>query len=367
MRALPSRVFASAILLGAAIAAIAACSSNDPLAAGAGGDAGPDANAVETKDPGPPDAAALGRDASSSDASDAAFNGPTLALPAAADALGAAQCAFLERCFTEYTNQYAGSLAGCTTGDATQLRGDYPSAALFDTAAIDATVSCYAALSCGALYTSLGEATCPTPKPVNGAPVGASCNEHVDCASSFCSGASGAACGTCAVSTTVSLGDSCSDSTGKRCPTGAVCHGTCVIELAPGEACTAPGATPPTSVCASSLPCVAGVCTKSGGPGTSCTSSGKCDTFQLQSCDAAAGQCAAIVFLASGDACKVGDDGHMCGGGMRCIAPAGVTMGTCQTAAQPGQACVRSSSCTFGYDCKGNVCTAAGATRPTCH
>jgi hypothetical protein len=206
---------------------------------------------------------------------------------------------------------------------------------------------------------------CPLPKTVNGSPVGAPCNKKNDCASLDCTGQSSTACGTCAATVGVKLGDVCSDT--KLCPAGAVCRGKCTMEQGPGDACdsdltVAPGA----MVCGESLKCVAGKCEKSGGPGAACTNQSGCDVYQLQVCDTAAGHCTSMQFLTAGAACATNDDAHMCGMGMRCITPAGSTSGTCQTAIQPGQACVRSSSCTFGYDCIGNVCTAHGSNRPIC-
>jgi hypothetical protein len=356
----------SALLLAGAVA----CSSSDSAATIAGGDAGSDAPAAQLPDPGPPDGGGNSEHAPRDAASDApVFTGPTSTLAAATDALGAAECAFLERCFTEYTNEYTGSLAGCSSGAATQLRGDYASGALFDKTQIDATVACYGALTCDALYGTFGQTHCPAPKPVNGAASGAACNQDNDCASSFCSVVGNAACGTCAPGTPVNLGDACRQSPGQQCPAGSVCNSRCVLELGPGQACTAStaGAPLPTSVCASGLSCVSGTCTKSGGPGTACGATGKCDTFQMQVCDSVSSQCTSIEWLASGAACVTSDDAHMCGGGLRCIAPANTSAGTCGAAVQPGQACAHSSSCSFGYDCKSNVCTAQGSTRPMCN
>lgn len=363
MRALPSLFAVSALLLAGA----AACSSSDSPSTVVAGVDGGDPRVTHTSDPGPPDAAANDAHAPK-DADAPVFTGPTSSLTAASDALAAAECAFLERCFTEYTNEYTGSVAGCTSGAATQLRGNYASGALFDKAQLDATVACYGALGCDALYGTFGEAHCPTPKPVNGAANGIACNENNDCASTFCSITANTGCGTCAAATAVSLGDACQGS-GQRCPAGSVCNGRCVVELGPGQACTAGsgGAPLPTSVCSDGLSCVSGSCAKTGGPGTACGATGKCDPFQMQVCDAATSQCTTIQWLTSGAACVTTDDAHMCGGGLRCVAAAGTTAGTCAPAVEPGQACAHTSSCSFGYQCKSNVCVAEGSTRPTCN
>ena len=359
MRALTFLV--PAAVLVATIAAASGCSGSDAAPTTLVGDAGSDAPLPIVEAGSTPDAggdSALPKEAGPS--------GPTIARDPAVDQLADATCAFYQRCFPAYISEYTGTLAGCKSGAAVALRGTYAPGALFDKAAFDASTACLTAASCDKLYGSAFQIECAPPAPVNGAAVGAECNKANDCASGLCNGKTSTACGHCAASTIVKTGDACDESTGKICAKGSICAGKCIQEQGLGATCDGDFTTG-TMVCGSALKCVSGKCAKAAGNGTACTKSGDCDVFQLQVCDKAASlTCVTIQFVGADAACETIGTTTECGQGLRCIAAAGSSSGTCKPAVMPGNACVRSSDCVFGYNCRSNVCTAAGSDLPVC-
>lgn len=362
MRAL-SYLLPSSLLLFVAVAASSTACSSEGASAGAAAeaDSGPRPAEPKAHDPVPSDAGGDSR----AHEPDAAPSGPTIALAAAADQLADALCAYYQRCWPVYITEYTGTLAGCKTGAAVALRGNYAPGALFDQAAFEAATSCLAAESCDAVYGTKFQVECAPPKPINGAPVGAECNKSNDCASGFCTGKTESACGKCAASTMMKVGDACDDATGKLCPNGSICFEKCIRVQSLGEPCNGDFTTG-TLACGNGLRCVSGTCAKTGAAGSACTKSADCDPFQLQTCEKTVGQCASIQFLALGVACNTSDFASECGQGLRCITMAGSSDGTCQPPVQPGQPCTRSSSCTFGYNCRNDKCTAAGSEYPVC-
>ena len=358
---LPAGLIVSSFV--AIAAAGSGCSSSDASSPATSPDAASDA--PRAVDPGPPDAAAD----DTSTPKDAAPSGPTITLAPAADQLADALCTFYQRCFPAYISEYTGSLAACKSGGSVALRGGYAPGALFDKAAFDASTACYAAISCDALYGAAFQVACAAPPPVNGAAVGAECNQATDCASNLCNGKTTSACGHCVTSTVVAVGAACDDATGKICPKGAYCISKCVAQVGLAATCDGDGSTvgsTGTMLCGSGLNCVSGKCAKAGTTGTTCTQQSDCDFVQLEKCDTVAGKCVPIQFLDVDAPCMPFGSTTECGKGLRCITASGAMSGTCRAASQPGQACVRSSDCVFGYNCRSNLCTAAGSDLPVC-
>lgn len=359
MRPLPCFFFFSS---GALLTlAVMACGSSDATNPGPRDDAALDASTIPP--PRPPTA-----DEDSSIPKDAGFTGPTTALPAAAAQMAGAACDYMQRCWPAYIDEHVGSLAACKTGSTLVQEGRHRAGAVFGTAALNAATTCFATISCDSLYGNVVQTKCAFPAPVNGGALGAQCNKADDCGSGRCAGNTKVACGACAATVTLKVGDTCGVSAGTVCPAGSACLGKCVLEQGLNDPCDGDLATiAGTKICGSGLKCTASTCVKAGAAGAACTKSLECDPFQLALCDKVAGQCATVEMLALGAACKSSDVLYACGKGLRCLTPAGSADGTCQLPLAAGAACnaVGTDTCVFGYDCNG-TCVAPGSDRPVC-
>lgn len=366
MRSVRSLLPTCVVLFSSAVVSVvvAGCSSSDSSAPDTSPDAAVDArrSAPDSGGPDDPDAA------DSATPKEAGPMGPTVALAPAADQLADALCAFYQRCAPQFISEYAGSLANCKTGASLGVNGGYFPGALFDKAAFDKATACYGALSCDALYGGAYQVACTVPLPVNAGAVGAECNQANDCASSLCTGNTASACGHCAASTVVAVGAPCDATTGTICPNGAYCIDKCIAVVGLGATCDGDGTNTlnATQVCGSGLSCVLGKCAKAAGVGAACTKQSQCDTTKLVTCDQAASQCVAITFLDVDAPCMIFGSTTECGKGLRCVGASGATTGTCKASVPAAGACVRSSDCVFGYNCRTNVCVAAGSDLPVC-
>lgn len=208
----------------------------------------------------------------------------------------------------------------------------------------------------------------------------ASCAFGAQCSSTYCTGLTNAACGTCGQA--AATGASCVNGTA-TCARGQTCvttpgsmgmAATCIQEGAVGAACNR--ATP----CGFGLSCVGATMTAMG----SCMASGTtvgaaCDvrtqtapgcnrTYGLW-CNATSKTCTAVTFVGANQPCGMDSSGNLtdCSGGGECIgATFGMNpvMGTCKAPAADGQACdtMNGPPCLAPARCA----TASGSTAGTC-
>ena len=199
------------------------------------------------------------------------------------------------------------------------------------------------------------------------------------CSSSYCTGLTNAACGSCGTA----LASAADCSNGGTCERGQTCFTspgaasttTCVTEAAAGAACTRD------APCATGLSCVgmlanggSGTCTTAvNTAGAACDPTLRtgptCDRSLGLFCNATSKTCTAITFAATGSACGVGSDGNLidCSAGNCYGSVVGGTapmMGSCKADAADGAACDSSAgpACVAPARCV----TTAGSTAGTC-
>ena len=185
---------------------------------------------------------------------------------------------------------------------------------------------------------------------------GGACADGWQCATGFCSFASGAACGTCAQPPGV--GSACRANS--DCAYGLVCTGasadalTCVAPVPAGAKCDATHPCEAPNQCAASRGAAQGTCRAGAKYGQSC---------ETVSCDVTAGL---ICIGGLCDTFDVAGPGEPCGnrGGYTfctsnaCDIPTGQFEGTCRQFAEEGGACddINGSNCRPGIPCIGGVC-----------
>jgi hypothetical protein len=210
--------------------------------------------------------------------------------------------------------------------------------------------------------------------PVGTLATGAACNESLQCASEFCSGAQTTGCGTCSAiipdgqscalgtsgtcrpqsqcsSTTMTCGPTTIGDVGAPCGSdfdckvGLFCGGTCKGLEAKGDSCTS------LTDCAYPLICPPATltCQSPGPPGSACQFDTDC-VYGL-GCDSSSFTCKAIAWAGAGQAC---------GGATRCfVGDCPAAGGTCPTVIADGQACAASdpaSVCDAFSVCLNGMC-----------
>jgi hypothetical protein len=208
----------------------------------------------------------------------------------------------------------------------------------------------------------------------------AGCAFAGQCSSTYCTGLTNAACGTCGEP--VASGGDCTN--GGTCARGQTCFTTpgsmgmamsCITEGVAGASCTR------SMPCAAGLSCVGmmtmgatGMCMPAGtAVGTACDPTSRtapgCDRSVGLFCNATSKTCTAVTFAANGAACGVGSDGNLidCTAGVcygSVIGGAMPMMGTCKADAADGAAC----DTTNGPGCisPARCVTASGSTAGTC-
>ena len=208
---------------------------------------------------------------------------------------------------------------------------------------------------------------------------GAACAFAGQCGSTYCTGLTDAACGSCgqplATGADCSNGGTCAR--GQTCYTATGANGstTCVVEGAAGASCTR------AAPCATGLSCV-GVLAMGGSgtcmaavttPGAACDPTARmapgCDRSIGLFCNATSKTCTAVTFAANGAACGVGSDGNLvdCAAGVcygSIIAGPNPTMGACKADAPDGAACDTANG--PGCIAPARCVTTAGSTTGTC-
>jgi hypothetical protein len=210
------------------------------------------------------------------------------------------------------------------------------------------------------------------------------CAFNGQCMSSYCTGLSNAACGTCGQP--VASGADCSS--GGTCARGQVCFSATTASGTPTLTCLTPsgagGACDRTQPCITDFNCVGAVNTPTNPTMGMCvaainTAGAACDPIQrtMAGCDRNMGlfcnttskSCTAITYAADGAACGIGSDGSLvdCANGTcfgSTIIGANPTMGTCKANAADGAACDTNN----GPDClsPARCVTASGSSTGTC-
>jgi hypothetical protein len=200
------------------------------------------------------------------------------------------------------------------------------------------------------------------------------------CSSTYCTGLTNAACGTCgqaAASGASCVNGSATCARGQNCITTPGTMGaqaTCMVEGAVGAACSR------ANPCGFGLSCVGSTMTAMGSCMSMGTTVGAACDVQLKTapacnrtyglwCNTGPKTCTAVTFVAAGAACGQGTDGNLtdCKASSECFgATFGMNpvMGTCMAPAADGAACdtMAGPPCTAPARCV----TAAGSTAGTC-
>ena len=231
--------------------------------------------------------------------------------------------------------------------------------------------------SCSDFYTGNTPAPCVNTGTLAD---GTSCAFGGQCSSTYCTGLTNAACGTCgqAAATGAScVNDSATCARGQTCVTTPGTMGaaaTCIQEGAVGAMCSR------AAPCNFGLSCVGATMTQMG----TCMSEGvtagaTCDVRNTTApgcnrtfgfwCNATSKTCTQITYVGANAACGEGTDGNLtdCSGGATCVGAtfgANPTMGTCQAPAADGAACdtMNGPGCMAPARCV----TASGSTAGTC-
>jgi hypothetical protein len=173
------------------------------------------------------------------------------------------------------------------------------------------------------------------------------CRHNLQCATSYCQRAPGAACGHCAFR--AKEGDSCIEA--DQCGPGNVCSlcsvtansATCLSARNKGDACRC------SSECGSNLQCSDGVCATTGRKGDACSDAHPCDAWGGLLCGGS-GVCEQYRLVAAGEACDV-LEGSVCSGGNGCV------QGRC--VAQEAAPCTSDRDCLPSQICAEGLCVEA--------
>ena len=176
---------------------------------------------------------------------------------------------------------------------------------------------------------------------------GAPCRHNVQCATSYCQKAPGAACGQCAF--LAKEGESCTEA--DQCGPGKVCSlcgvaassATSLPTRKKGEACRC------SADCAPNLQCSDSVCAPAGRKGDSCAAAHPCDSWAGLFCGSS-GLCEEYRIVAAGEACDV-LRGIVCSGGNECV------QGRC--VAREAASCTLDRDCLPSQVCAEGLCVAA--------
>jgi len=173
------------------------------------------------------------------------------------------------------------------------------------------------------------------------------CRNNLQCATSYCQKAPGAACGHCAF--TAKEGESCTEA--DQCGPGKVCSlcgvaassTTCLSTRKKSEPCRC------SSDCDPNLQCSDGVCAPTGRKGDACSDAHPCDAWGGLFCRSS-GVCEEYRIVAAGEACDV-LGGIVCSGGNECV------QGRC--VAQEAAPCTLDRDCLPSQICAEGLCVAA--------
>ena len=196
----------------------------------------------------------------------------------------------------------------------------------------------------------------PHGKTASGKP----CSLSIECASGYCEGGLGEACGTCV--DRVAPPSACNGSKPGECASGSTCvKGRCVEYASLGDVCDDVD-----TFCHFDLACISGKCAARLADGDSCdpaASSGQCAINHL--CNTMTSKCEPWRMTGkAGEACGLdaASGGFvLCVHGSKCkITNTSTYVGTCVVAAKPGDACTFNgpyeSQCEYPAACIGGVC-----------